>query len=141
MKTLPDLGYDRVRAHTAPVVNARIDRQTEGAMHRALTSEETAGTRLAELDREWDIDRALMAFAGAAGSVSLYAGRFKNRKWFYLLGVQLGFLVAHAATGWCPPVALFRRMGVRTRQEIDAERQALQAVLREKLLPAGTVGA
>jgi hypothetical protein len=28
--------------------------------------------------------------------------------------------------GWCPPVPLFRPFGVRTRQEIDAERFALK---------------
>lgn len=42
------------------------------------------------------------------------------------------FLLHHAGRGWCPPVPIFRRLGVRTRQEIDAERFALK-VLRGDL--------
>ncbi|WP_394848452.1 DUF2892 domain-containing protein [Pendulispora brunnea] len=122
-----DLGFDRVRAHTAPMVNVRIDRQTDGALRQARSSREHATARLAELDREWDIDRALMAFAGTVGGAAFLAGLFRNRKWFLLVGPQLAFLIAHAAIGWCPPVALFRRLGFRTRQEIDSERQALHA--------------
>jgi hypothetical protein len=30
------------------------------------------------------------------------------------------------AEGWCPPVNLFRRLGVRTQREIDEERYALK---------------
>ncbi|HKR79742.1 MAG TPA: hypothetical protein VJR69_08555 [Nitrospira sp.] len=33
---------------------------------------------------------------------------------------------AHAFEGWCPPVNLFRRLGVRTQREIDEERYALK---------------
>jgi hypothetical protein len=40
----------------------------------------------------------------------------------------LPFLFQHAVQGWCPPVPLFRRLGVRTRKEIDAEKYALKAV-------------
>ena len=39
-----------------------------------------------------------------------------------------GFLFQHAVQGWCPPVPLFRRMGVRTRPEIDREKFALKAL-------------
>jgi hypothetical protein len=40
----------------------------------------------------------------------------------------LGFLLQHAVQGWCPPLALLRRLGVRTRREIDAEKYALKAL-------------
>jgi hypothetical protein len=43
------------------------------------------------------------------------------------LGVAL-FLLQHGLQGWCPPLALFRRRGVRTRREIDLERYALKAL-------------
>lgn len=36
---------------------------------------------------------------------------------------------AHAFQGWCPPVNLFRRLGVRTQREIDEERYALKLML------------
>ena len=34
----------------------------------------------------------------------------------------------HAVKGWCPPVPLFRRLGVRTCGEIERERYALKAL-------------
>jgi hypothetical protein len=38
------------------------------------------------------------------------------------------FLLQHALQGWCPPVPLFRSLGVRTASEIDEERYALKAL-------------
>jgi hypothetical protein len=64
-------------------------------------------------------------------------GTFVKRKWLILPGVVLPFLIQHAIQGWCPPLEIFGRLGVRTRHEIDAEKFALQ-VLRgdfEKLSP------
>jgi hypothetical protein len=40
----------------------------------------------------------------------------------------LSFLFQHAVQGWRPPVPVFRRLGVRTREEIDRERYALKAL-------------
>ena len=34
----------------------------------------------------------------------------------------------HAVQGWCPPLAVWRRLGVRTQSEIDEERYALKAL-------------
>ena len=39
-----------------------------------------------------------------------------------------GFLLQHAVQGWCPPLPLFRRGGVRTQTEIEQERYALKAI-------------
>jgi len=41
------------------------------------------------------------------------------------LTAQVAFMLAYATVGWCPPAAILRRLGFRTRQEIDAERLAL----------------
>ncbi|HJS07611.1 MAG TPA: hypothetical protein VJ809_08115, partial [Pirellulales bacterium] len=43
-------------------------------------------------------------------------------------GVVLSFLFQHAVQGWCPPVPVLRRLGVRTREEIDREKYALKAL-------------
>ncbi len=42
--------------------------------------------------------------------------------------VVAGFLLQHAVSGWCPPVPLLRRAGVRTTREINQERFALKAL-------------
>ena len=127
---------DRVREHTAPPVNARIDSLTRAAVDATLAQGPRAiEHRLAELDEEWDIDRALMVnFAGAGGaSFSLGLARYADsplfgprRKGFlYFFGAQLAFLALHGLVGWCPPASLFRRLGVRTKGEIEAERHVL----------------
>jgi hypothetical protein len=38
-----------------------------------------------------------------------------------------GFLLQHSLQGWCPPLAIFRRLGVRTAAEIEYERSMLKA--------------
>jgi hypothetical protein len=43
-------------------------------------------------------------------------------------GVVLPFLFQHAVQGWCPPLPVLRRLGVRTREEIDREKYALQVL-------------
>lgn len=35
----------------------------------------------------------------------------------------------HAVQGCCPPVPLLRRLGLRTREEIERERYALKALM------------
>ena len=46
--------------------------------------------------------------------------------WSSRLGA--GFLLQHAVQGWCRPVPIFRRLGIRTASEIDAERYALRMI-------------
>ncbi len=84
--------------------------------------------RLRELDEEWDIERTLEANATTLGLVGLGLGATVSRKYFFLPTVVLGFLLQHALQGWCPPVPLFRRLGVRTQTEIETERYALRAL-------------
>jgi hypothetical protein len=131
-----DLQGDRVREHTAPIVNRRIDRATRGAVDACVREGRNAVfQRLGELDREWNVDRALMvnfAIAGGISSVLAYR-RVTRRRWLrsgrnaflYLFGSQLAFLLLHGIVGWCPPASLFRRLGFRTQSEIDGERFAL----------------
>lgn len=126
-------GYDRVRAHSASIVNDRIDRETEGSLAQLERLDEAAvHRRLAELDREWDIDRAMMANFAVVGGAAFTAGLTRHRGWLWMFGAQLGFLMLHALNGWCPPASLFRRLGFRTRGEIDAERYALHRMLERR---------
>jgi hypothetical protein len=96
--------------------------------------------RLERLDDEWDVDRALMVNFAIVGGAAYAAGiyRYTHRPWFgrrrkgwlQFFTVQLGFLLVHGTVGWCPPLAVFRRLGVRTKSEIEAERRALLNALR-----------
>jgi hypothetical protein len=118
----------RVPRHTASEINARIRRETERriAYYLGLGRDDT-DRRLAELDREWDIERTLEANAAGIALTGLMLGAFADRRWFLLPAVVATFLLQHAIQGWCPPVPLFRRLGIRTAREIDHERCALKA--------------
>ena len=120
---------DRVPDHTAEHVNENIRRQTEERVARcAAAGGDAIERRLAELDREWDIERTLEANAATASLIGLALGATVNRKWFVFPTVVAGFLLLHAVQGWCPPLPVFRRLGIRTASEIDYERYALKSL-------------
>ena len=121
---------DRVRANTSEEVNARLDREMrERVESYAARGEAEITRRIGELDREWDMERLLETNASALAGVGVgLAAATGSRKWLIIPGVVLPFLFQHAVQGWCPPVPLFRRLGVRTREEIDREKYALKAL-------------
>lgn len=82
--------------------------------------------RLQELEREWDVERALQGSAGGLGLLGLILGLVRSRGFLLLPLVAMSFLLQHALQGRCPPLALLRRQGLRSRFEIDCERYALK---------------
>ena len=127
-----DLLTDRVRKFTPKKVNHKIDEQTsERVTQLEKMSPNAIQKRLGDLDREWDIDRVLMLNFGILVSAQLFAAR-KNKKWLWGPLIQTPFMIMHATLGWCPPSLWFRPMGIRTKYEIRAEREALLAALGNK---------
>lgn len=124
--------HDGIRERTPDDVNRKIDLITRGAIADAEVSAWRIRARLAEIDREWNVDRALMLnFAIVAGVSSSLAMRSLARRgriggWGTLFFTQIAFLGYHAIRRWCPPMALFRRLGFRSAKEIAAERCALE---------------
>jgi hypothetical protein len=119
----------RVTHHTAAHINEEIRRRTEENVARvAAAGPDAIDRRLAELDCEWDIERTLEANAASIALVGLGLGALVDRRWFLLPAVVASFLLQHAVQGWCPPVPVFRRLGVRTQTEIAAEQYALKAL-------------
>jgi hypothetical protein len=117
---------DRVRRSTPEHINRQIDRSTDESI--ALfsgQSREAIERRISELDREWDVERVLEVNASTLALTGLVLGVTVNRKWLLLPGLVLPFLLQHGLQGWCPPLPVLRRLGVRTRGEIDRERYAL----------------
>ena len=84
--------------------------------------------RLRALDKEWDIERCLETGASSLTLIGTVLGATVNKKWFWLPGGVAAFLLQHALQGWCPPLPVFRRLGVRTADEINRERHALLSV-------------
>ncbi len=120
---------NRVPEHTANHVNEIIRCQTEERVARcAPAGGDAIERRLAELVREWDIERTLEANAATASLIGLALGATVNRKWLVFPTVVAGFLLLHAVQGRCPPLPVFRRLGIGTASEIDYERYALKSL-------------
>jgi hypothetical protein len=119
----------RVPNQTADRVNEAIRLRTRESIGRAAAGGVPAvDCRLAELDAEWDVERALEANAAAVAGTGAALALLADRR-FAVLPLAVGvFLFQHAVQGWCPPLPVFRRLGFRTQTEIDEERAALKAL-------------
>ncbi|HET6246410.1 MAG TPA: hypothetical protein VFE47_01830 [Tepidisphaeraceae bacterium] len=118
----------RVEKQTPCEVNAAIRRATE--MRVAYYAEHTGeiDDRLRALDQEWDVERLLQTMSASVTLVGLTMAIARNRKWIFLPILVQGFFLQHAIQGWCPPLAVVRRLGFRTIVEIETERYALKAI-------------
>jgi hypothetical protein len=120
---------DRVQAATDEKINREIREQARQRVAAAVgESERSLSRRIDELEREWDIERWLEMNASALAFSGVALGLLWSRKFFILPCLVLPFLFQHAVQGWCPPVPILRRKGVRTRREIDEEKYALKAL-------------
>ena len=117
---------NRVPKHTPAYLNERILSHTKQNLARFGSSPDAIEKRLAALDTEWDIERLLEANASSLVLLGLILGVFVS-PWFYLISFLVAaFLLQHAIQGWCPPIRLFRRLGLRTHAEIATEHYALR---------------
>jgi hypothetical protein len=128
---------ERARSQTSAASNERIDKRILANLRSYRNNNEGIDVRLRQLDREWDIERTLELNAATLALTGTLLGAFVDRRWLVLPAVVASFLVQHAVQGWCPPLPLFRRMGIRTRPEIDREKYALKAI-RGDFEDAGT---
>jgi hypothetical protein len=119
---------NRVPAHTSPSINQRIQREIDNRVAYFSDHPDGIESRLRELDREWDIERAIELNASAIAFAGTSLGALRNRNWLILPALVTGFLFQHAVQGWCPPVPILRRLGFRTTYEIEQERRELLAL-------------
>ena len=133
---------DRVRANTWPPINERLDQEAQIRLRDAAASGSTEELtrRITELDYEWDYDRTLETEASLMGLIGLALGVAVDKRLLVLPGLVAGMLVLHATHGWYPLLPLFRRIGVRTQDEIDRERYGLKAIRGDftAIPPAGS---
>ncbi len=119
----------RVENNSDPRINDRIREQLRETVARYETASPRELTyRLAELDQEWDVERFLeLGFSGIV-LTGLVLGTLSNRKWYLGPALAACFMVQHVTQGWCPPLVVLRRLGVRTAAEINRERIAIKIV-------------
>jgi len=119
----------RVEQHTSPEINERIRKEAdqevqwlEGASAEEITA------RIEELEKEWDVERLLQMNSSVLVLSGVILGHKVNPKWFLLSAAVYTFFFQHAVQGWCPPIPIFRRLGIRTQKEIDREKYALKVL-------------
>jgi hypothetical protein len=119
---------NRVSRHTSKSLNRRIATGMEERLTALEGHSRDINKRLAELDREWDIERAIEANASVLALGGIILSVAHDRRWIALPALVTAFLFQHSIQGWCPPVPVLRRMGFRTAEEINQERYALKAM-------------
>ena len=110
-------------------VEERIRQKTEEDIaHHALAGEKAIERRLEELDREWDIDHCTQLNVGALSLLGIFLGATRSRIWYLTPFLASLCLVQQATQRRSPLTNLFRRWGIRTREEIEHERFALKVL-------------
>jgi hypothetical protein len=108
-------------------VNADIRNQTIRNLNIFKHCNEAELTeRIRSLNSEWDTERILEVNSAILILLSSYLGVRTSRCWFLLTGTIGAFILQHALQGWCPPLPLLRKWGVRTEDEINSEKMALK---------------
>lgn len=121
------LEASRVRRTTAQVLNLNIDASTERTIQRYMSLPRHRLTeRILELEKEWSVERWLETSSSTLGLTGLVLAASGHRSALWLSGTVAGFLLMHGVSGWCPPLPWLRRLGVRTRGEIDVEKFSLK---------------
>lgn len=126
---------------TLPPTSTRVERNTQRELNELIRTQSDARlarlergkavelrARLAELDREWDIERVLQANASTLVILGSVLGAKVDRRFLLLPAAVLAFFAQHALQGWCPPLPILRRHGVRAAREIERERYAIKAM-------------
>lgn len=120
----------RVAFHTCNKVNEDIRNRTLSCINTYKSSGEAVlSDKIQKLNREWDTERVLEAHAASVVLFSSIMG-YKKKKccWFLLTGAVGAFLLQHALQGWCPPLSIIRKLGVRTAEEINQEKTAFKMI-------------
>ena len=115
----------RVEQNTAEHINQERRAEIQASLRYHAARQHEIPARLAELDREWDIERALQAIAAGMSLGGLLLTALADRRFIAVPAMVAGFLMQHAIQGWCPPLPILRRLGFRTQAEICEERCGL----------------
>jgi len=118
----------KTRNLTAPVIIEKVQAGIEESLTYYSKHPEEIGSRLLELDREWDIERAIEAEAAGSVLIGFVLGATVSKKWFLLPAFAGAMMLLHAIRGEYPLLPVFRRLGFRTANEIAQERYALKAL-------------
>lgn len=120
----------RVAYHTCNKTNKIIRDKAIDCIDTYKDSDESIlSDKIEKLNHEWDTERVLETNAASAVILGSLIGYKKNKSCLFLMTGAVGlFLLQHALQGWCPPLPIIRKMGVRTAEEINNEKIVLKKI-------------
>ena len=119
----------RIRQATAGNDNRKMDLEAKENLKKFSDADyEAIDDRIAELDKEWDMERTLQLNAASLAITGTALGILVDKRWLALPIIVGSFLIQQSIQGWCPPIPILRKFGFRTRPEIDKEKFALKAL-------------
>jgi hypothetical protein len=118
--------HDKVREVTSEEENKKIEQDILKNLVFYKYNPAEIPERIEELEKEPDIEKALGTNASILALSGVVFSLFFGKKWLLLPAVVTGFLLQHSLQGWCPPLGIFRKLGFRTRKEIETEKHALK---------------
>lgn len=118
---------DRISKNTPDNINKVIRENINESIAYYAGHLDKIPCRLEKLEKECDIERALLTNAASLAFLGSILA-LRSKKWMVLPLAVGGFLLQHGIQGWCPPLAILRALGFRTRQEINTEKTALLAL-------------
>ena len=92
--------------------------------------------KLRQLDHEVDQERALQVSAATLGFIGAILSVTVSSAFALLPAFVFATLGQYAVQGWCLPMALLARLGLRSSRDIDRERYAVTAMIEEPPYPA-----
>lgn len=119
----------RVEWNTSAQLAQEIEDQLKENISRYLHADRTLiDQRLKELDAEWNVERLIETEAPSMIALGIALGLGQDRRWFALSAMAASMVILHSFQGWYPLLPLFRRLGIRSQNEIEQERSALRVL-------------
>lgn len=119
---------DRIERHTSRKSLDRIHFTTLENVQKYSAHSQMMSSRIEHLRKERDVERILETNATIFALITVLLTLFVHINWIYVTLVVLILLLVHSIVGWCPPLPVVRKLGKRTRHEIEEERHALKAL-------------
>ena len=117
----------RVELSTPPALNRKFEQRLAANIARYMGASRPAiDQRLRELDREWNVERLIETEAPLMIGLGIALGLTKGQKWFAVSALAASMVILHSLRGWYPLIPILRRLGMRTQNEIEEERNALR---------------
>ncbi len=120
---------ERVEQNTSPAQQHQFEQQLRANISQYMNADKPAlDKRLAELDREWNVERMIELEAPVMIGLGALLGMTLNRKWFGLSVFAASMVITHNTQGWYPLLRLFQNVGFRSQKLIEEERSALRVL-------------